>query len=120
HLGFQWRKYYRKLDPEVKINIRVPIREPEWRWLNTRLQMNHSDVPSRAQFAWSLSSVKNIWIRGKFHTDQIEGRLWAVSLGIATGAQNYSHYRMLSPANPPPQARATEQCDCPYPFDGLS
>lgn len=111
-IGYQWRRYTRKLEPEVKVNLRISLQETDWRLLDDRLQITNN-LPSRSQFAHILNRLRGLWIRGRFHSDQIEGRLWLANLGVASPAALGSNELVVV-------ARATEQCDCVHPRTGLS
>ena len=107
-IGYKWKKYDQKLDSDVRVNITVPLREQEWFKLD--IDGRRTDEPvSREEFALITYSLNRMLIRARFHTDQVEGRIYNVQMGRAVKIEK-----------PVLVAKGTEKCNCPEGYTGLS
>ena len=106
-IGYRWTRYERRLDSDARVNISIPLREQQWFKLDA--QGRPTDEPvSREEIALITYNLQRMLIRAKFHTDQIEGRLYDVQMGQA---------KKLAKG---PSALGTEKCNCPPGYAGLS
>jgi laminin alpha 3/5 len=106
-IGYRWTRHEQKVNGDARLSLSVPLREQQWVRLDSSGRPTDEPV-SREQFALILFDLKRLLVRAKFHTDQIEGRLYAADL-----AQAKLHERG-------PIAVGTEKCSCPPGYTGLS
>ena len=87
------------------IKIKIKLIEVNWFKLNSREGKN--EEVSREEFALILSNLKRVLIRAKFHTDQIEGNLYLISVDKASELSNSQE-----------KQTGAEKCFCPegYPL----
>ena len=107
-IGYKWQKYDKKFESDVHVNISLPLREQEWFKLD--IDGRRTDEPvTREEFTLITYTLKRMLIRAKFHTDQVEGRLYNVQMG-----------RAIKVDRPISHAIKTEKCNCPDGYRGLS
>ena len=80
-IGFKWTRYQGKFKCDIPITVRIKLVEPQWFRLDNQLKMTNQTV-GRLQFSLILNSLRALFIRASYHSDQIEARLYTVSLGI--------------------------------------
>ena len=109
-IGLKWTRYQSKFRCDVPITIRVRLREQFWYRLDHRFKLTNQTV-DRLRFARILNSLRLILIRASYHSDQIEARLYTVTMGITDPEME---------VKVPFQAKLTEKCDdCAANSDGL-
>lgn len=80
-IGFKWTRYQSKFKCDVPITIRVKLREYQWFKLDKSLKITNQTI-DRLQFTLILNSLRVLLIRASYHSDQIEARLYSVTMGI--------------------------------------
>jgi len=103
-IGHNWRKQAKGTD---KTTIILPLREHEWFLLNNDGRRMRS--AKREEYTLVLHDLKRLLIRAKFHTDQIEGKLYNVELEKAS-----------KDAKTIKKQEGAEKCECPEGYTGLS
>lgn len=109
-IGLKWTRYQGKFKCDIPITVRIKLVEHQWYALDSRLKMTNQTV-GRRQFSLILNALRALFIRASYHSDQIEARLYTVSMGITDPT---AEIRL------PFLAKSTEKCvHCPGNRDGL-
>lgn len=102
-IGYNWKKYSKEEDG--KTTVILPLREQEWYRVSDDGKKSKKHV-SREDFALVLNNLKRLLLRGKFHTEQVEGGLHDVDMQEAS-----------EDAGTDKKMRGMEQCSCPPGYD---
>lgn len=80
-IGYKWTRYQNKFKCDIPITIRIKLKEHNWFKLDPKLKLINQTV-DRSQFSLILNSLRVLLIRASYHSDQIEARLYTVTLGV--------------------------------------
>lgn len=80
-IGFKWTRYQKKFRCDWPITIRIMLKEQFWFQLDEKLKLTKKTV-SRLDFGLIFNSLRLLLIRASYHSDQIEARLYTVTMGI--------------------------------------
>lgn len=105
-IGYNWKRYD-KNENEDKVTLTLPLRENGWYILDG--DGRRVRPVSREEFTLVLYNLRNMLIRAKFHTDQIEGSMYNVEMEQAS-----KDSKSLN------KQTGAESCDCPEGYMGLS
>lgn len=108
-IGFKWSRYQNKFKCDIPITIRIKLKEHLWFKLDNGFKMTNHTI-NRLQFALILNSIRLLLIRASYHSDQIEARLYTVTMGITDSESGVLPF----------QAKITEKCvNCSGNTEGL-
>uniref|UniRef100_A0A915E1R2 Laminin subunit alpha n=1 Tax=Ditylenchus dipsaci TaxID=166011 RepID=A0A915E1R2_9BILA len=113
-------EYYSRLNffPRENISVTIPLRTSEGNWYDSRTRRPVGKV----ELMRVLADVKNVYIRAKYHQDQLQSSLYGLRLETAVESEDdagegvtISTSNLLAKSSHP-----VEVCSCPEHFEGNS